>query len=279
VAKAIGGECLARRTGASSNPSTSRHRADTSALGCPPVEHRRRSPVRCALALLVWSCAGCAASRLPTLPSPDAAAEFYSPPRIEDYRIGVGDRLEILSYFDALVTQDAIVRPDGRISAVILDDLHAAGLTTVQLARAITEQYRTFLDRPEVWVRLKQPSGQTVYITGEVNEPSAHPLDGPLTVLGAIQQAGGLRPTAGTTAILMRERDGGDFQAFAIDLEGLLGNQSPDVYLRAHDILYVKQSGIAQVDLLFEQYVRNMIPDAVFLLLLFYFGPFSLPFF
>ena len=249
----------------------------TAAAGAT-ARFRRRWLFHTALALLVWSSAGCAAARFPALPDPRAAAEFYAPPSAADYRIGVGDSLEIRSYFDALLTQDAIVRPDGRISVVILDDLHAAGLTTAQLAQAITEKYRDFIDRPQVWVQIKQPSGQTVYVGGEVNTPSAQPVDAPLTVLAAIQQAGGLRPTAGAGAVLMRAGEGGEFQAFAVDLEALLGNQSPAVYLRPHDILYVNKSGIASVDLLFEQYVRNMIPDAVFLLLIFYFGPFTLPF-
>jgi polysaccharide biosynthesis/export protein len=126
-----------------------------------------------------------------------------------DYLIGADDVLDVNVWKEQELTRTLQVRPDGKISMPLLNDIQAAGLTPTQLAQAITEKLKKYLTSPQVTVMVTQINSQRVYVTGEVTRPGAYPVLPGMTILQAITSAGGLTPFANTKKIfLMRIENG-----------------------------------------------------------------------
>src|SRR6202789_2790815 len=107
------------------------------------------------------------------------------------YVIGPQDVLDISVWKEAELTRVVPVRPDGKISMPLLNDVQAAGLTPTQLAAELTTGLKRFVADPQVTVIVSQINSQRVYILGEANRPGAFPLLPGMTVLQAISSAGG----------------------------------------------------------------------------------------
>jgi polysaccharide export outer membrane protein len=121
------------------------------------------------------------------------------------YVIGVDDKLAIVYWKDKDMSAEVIVRPDGKISLPLLNEIAAAGKTPAQLHDEILDQSRRYVEDANVTVVVLQINSRRVFITGEVNKPGPYPLAGPTTVLQLIAMAGGLREYAkGKNIILMR---------------------------------------------------------------------------
>jgi polysaccharide export outer membrane protein len=113
-----------------------------------------------------------------------------------DYVIGPGDVLAIRFWRRDDVSADVTVRPDGRISLLLLDDVEAAGLTPEQLRDRITDEANKLFEDARVTVIVREVNSRNVYITGMVARPGPYPLRDRLTVLQLIAMAGGLRDFA-----------------------------------------------------------------------------------
>jgi polysaccharide export outer membrane protein len=124
----------------------------------------------------------------PTGP-PAAPASVATPP---DYVIGPDDILTIVVWREKDLSGDVGVRPDGKISLPLVNDVHAAGLTPDQLRVQLTELIGKIVEEPTVTVVVKGINSRKVFITGQVTTPGAHVLTGPLTVMQLISLAGGL---------------------------------------------------------------------------------------
>lgn len=109
-----------------------------------------------------------------------------------DYVIGPEDVLSIVFWRDADMTADVVVRPDGKITLPLINDIHAAGLKPEELRLLITESASKLLESPNVMVRIREIKSRKVFITGMVSSPAYYPLVGPVTVLQLIATAGGL---------------------------------------------------------------------------------------
>jgi len=128
-----------------------------------------------------------------TTAAPPAAAAAVLP---SDYRIGPEDVLGVVFWREPDLSAEVVVRPDGRISLPLLQDVQAAGLTPEQLAAQLTEQAGKYLEAPSATVTVKQINSRKVYITGQVQKPGPYPLMAPTTVLQLIAMAGGLNEYA-----------------------------------------------------------------------------------
>jgi polysaccharide export outer membrane protein len=125
-----------------------------------------------------------------------------------NYRIGVGDVLSVDVWKEPELTHTTPVRPDGKISLPLLDDMAAAGLTPTQLATAITGHLREFLVNPHVTVMVAEINSRQIYVLGEVTHAGAYPMLAPITVMQALSVAGGLTPFADANRIsVMRTED------------------------------------------------------------------------
>ena len=119
---------------------------------------------------------------------PEAApAGSGAPP---DYLIGADDTLHISVWKEPDLTATLPVRPDGKISLPLLNDVPAAGLTPMQLAAAITEKLRKYVADPRVTVSVLAMNSQRIYLTGEVEHRGAIPLLPGMTMLQALATAG-----------------------------------------------------------------------------------------
>ena len=140
-------------------------------------------------------------------PVPAPAGSLVTPPA--DYVIGIGDVLAISYYKEKDMTSDYQVRPDGRITLPLLNDLEASGLTTDQLREKLTQQSAKFFVDPNITVGVRIINSRKVFIVGGVNKPGAIDLVVPLDVMSLIAVAGGLKEYVdGKDIIILRTEKG-----------------------------------------------------------------------
>ncbi len=125
------------------------------------------------------------------------------------YVIGPEDVIDINVWKEPDMTRLVPVRPDGKISLPLINDVQAAGSTPQQLAAAVTDKLRKFLTEPQVTVIVTQINSQRVFVVGEVLRAGAFPLIPGMTVLQALASAGGFTTFADMKKIhVMRLVDG-----------------------------------------------------------------------
>jgi polysaccharide biosynthesis/export protein len=125
------------------------------------------------------------------------------------YKIGPQDVLRIDVWKEPEISRLAPVRPDGRISLPLLNDVQAAGLTPIQLASNIAEGLKKFITNPQVTVGVTEINSRRVYVTGEVTKPGVFPLQPGMTVLQALTNSGGFTQFAKIKGIyVLRTEDG-----------------------------------------------------------------------
>ena len=126
-----------------------------------------------------------------------------------DYAIGAEDVLDIVVWDNTELSRSVPVRPDGKISLPLLNDVQAAGRTPEQLGNAIREAARKYVEDPNPTVIVKEIKSRRVFITGRIEKPGPYPLNGKTTILQLIAMAGGLREYVdGKDISLMRSEQG-----------------------------------------------------------------------
>lgn len=112
------------------------------------------------------------------------------------YTLGPEDVIVVKVWRENDLSGPLSVRPDGKITMPLINEVQAAGLTPDQLAKRISDQLSKYINDPQVMVQVQAVRSQRYYITGEVNRPGAYPLAVPTTVFEAITMAGGFRDFA-----------------------------------------------------------------------------------
>ena len=120
------------------------------------------------------------------------SGEIKPPQQTPEYVVGEGDILRINVWKETEISQSVAVRPDGKISLPLVDEIRVAGLTPRQIQELITEKLKKVLTNPQVTVTVTEVRSKMVYITGEVGKPGAYPVVAPTNVLQLIARAGGL---------------------------------------------------------------------------------------
>jgi polysaccharide biosynthesis/export protein len=120
-----------------------------------------------------------------------------------NYIIGPQDILDINVWKEPTVTRTVPVRPDGKISLPLLDDIQAAGLTPMQLSDSLAQKLKKFIADPQVTVIVSQINSQRVYVIGSVGRPGAYPLVPGMTILQALSSAGGFTAFANEKKIFL----------------------------------------------------------------------------
>jgi polysaccharide biosynthesis/export protein len=144
-------------------------------------------------------------------PVPAADGKSAASPATTDpsYVIGPEDMLDISVWKEPDVSRVVPVRPDGRISLPLINDVQAAGLTPQQLAGMVTEKLRKYLNEPQVTVIVTAINSQRIFVVGEVLRAGAFPMLPGMTVLQALSSAGGFTTFADLKKIhVMRLRNG-----------------------------------------------------------------------
>jgi polysaccharide export outer membrane protein len=158
-----------------------------------------------------------------------------------NYVIGAQDVLDINVWKEPDVSRIVPVRPDGKISLPLLNDVQAAGLTPAQLATQVTESLKKFVTNPQVTVIVTVINSQRVYILGEVTRPGAFPLIPGMSVLQALSSAGGFTQFAKVKSIFVRRFENGKEVKYPFNYREVISGKKPeqDILLKAGDTIVV----------------------------------------
>src|SRR5208283_4980204 len=158
----------------------------------------------------------------------------------QTYRIGPQDIVQIDVWKEPEITRTIPVRPDGKISLPLLNDVQAAGLTSMQLAGAIREGLTKYLTSPQVTVTVKEINSRRVYLTGEVTRGGALPLLPNMTVLQALS-SGGFTQFAKLKSIYVLRVENGQQVKYPFNYKEVIKGHRPEdnIQLRPGDIIVV----------------------------------------
>jgi polysaccharide export outer membrane protein len=172
-----------------------------------------------------------------TRPSPVPAAQDVS----SDYVIGPTDVLGIVFWGDRDLTSDVTVRPDGKISLPLLNDVVAAGSTPDQLRLRLTEEAKRYVQAPVVTVVVRQVNNNRAFITGQIAHPGPYVLAGPTTVLQLIATAGGFTEFADRKHVLITRIQNGNQVSFAFSYDDVIKRRAlgQNILLKAGDTVVV----------------------------------------
>ena len=168
-----------------------------------------------------------------------SSASSKSAPADPNYVIGAQDMLDISVWKEEQLTKTVPVRPDGKISMPLLNDVQAAGLTPTQLANQITESLKKFVTDPQVTVIVREINSQRVYLLGEVSRAGAYPLLPNMTVLQALSSAGGFTQFANLKKIYVLRVENGKQEKFPFNYKHALESSDQNILLKAGDTIVV----------------------------------------
>jgi len=189
--------------------------------------------------LLNWSAAAAEPAQAPTV---TPATPAVTP----DYIIGPGDELQVFVWRNPELTVTVPVRPDGKISTPLVEDMPAVGKTPLTLARDVEKVLAVYVKAPQVNIIVTKPASafSQVKVIGQVLHPAAVPYREGMTVLDAVLAVGGLANfAAGNRAHIVRMEQGRQLQ-LAVRLEALVnnGDMSQNLRLQPGDVLVVPES-------------------------------------
>lgn len=189
--------------------------------------------------LVVAGCGGTSGVKAPP------SSEQSTP---EQYRIGIGDNLNISVWKNPELSVAVPVRPDGNISMPLIGDVRAGGATTDELAERVEAKLKDFVRTPEVTVIVTNPSSSDfqnrVRITGAINQQLSVPFREGMTIMDLVLDAGGLSDFAvANKALLYRKDADGKLNAYTIRLNDILykGDLETNYTLQPSDVITIPE--------------------------------------
>jgi polysaccharide export outer membrane protein len=185
---------------------------------------------RCGVGLALVAGVAACASRKPLPPPPETGPVSQVG---GEYVIGPSDLLRIQVWKNPELSAEVPVRPDGKISVPLLDDLQAAGLTTRELKEILAQAFAEYVTAPDVTVIVTDVRSKVVYVVGAVNRPSAVPLNLDMRALDAIAIVGGFSPYADKSDIkILRPGPDGSVTEYRFDYKAFLRGRNLESNLR-----------------------------------------------
>lgn len=195
-------------------------------------------------------------------PTPLAAAQINNAPAISqtsenddlpppkgEYLVGAGDTLMITVWENPDLTQETIVRPDGKISFPLVNEITAENRSLPQIRTEITERLAEYVKNPNVTVALRQVAGNKVMVLGEVRNPGMYKLEARKTVLEAIALAGGFTRDAVENSVIVVKGSLSDPKPQRLNLsKAMTGKTSDSAIVANQTIVYVPRKFIANVN-------------------------------
>jgi polysaccharide export outer membrane protein len=159
----------------------------------------------------------------------------------DDYTIGPQDVVQIDVWKEPDISRKIPVRPDGKISLPLLNDIQAAGLTAMQLAGRIREGLTKYITSPQVTVTVTEINSRRVFVTGEVSHVGALSLLPGMTVLQALSSTGGFTQFARPTRIYILRNQGGHQLKIPFNYKQVIKGDHPeqDILLEPGDVIVV----------------------------------------
>jgi polysaccharide export outer membrane protein len=158
-----------------------------------------------------------------------------------EYKIGAQDVLRIDVWKEDQLTRVAPVRPDGKVTLPLLNDVQAAGLTPMQLAGVISEGLKKYINNPQVTVTITEINSRRIYVTGEVTRAGAFPLLPNMTVLQALSSSGGFTQFARTKKIYVLRVEAGKQVKLPFNYKEVVDGKKPEqnILLQPGDVIVV----------------------------------------
>jgi len=192
-------------------------------------ECRRLTLLTVAFSLLLALCMGAqeAAGRQHPQAITSAANELAKKVATQDpnYVIGSQDMLDISVWREPDFSRTVPVRPDGKISLPLLNDMQAAGLTPSQLAEELTKSLNKFVTNPQVTIIVTQINSQRFYVLGEATRPGAYTLIPDMTILQALSNAGGFTTYANAKKIYLLRQENGKQQKLSFNYKDVISGK------------------------------------------------------
>jgi len=157
------------------------------------------------------------------------------------YVIQANDVLEIFVWKEPELTRKVLVRPDGRISFPLVQDLQAAGISPAELKEKIQDRLKEYLTAPNVTVIVEAIQSYRIYVVGKVQKPGALAIEKPITVLQALALAGGFQDFAKESEITILRSYGKETIVFDFNYRDVIKGRLPEqnILLRSGDVVVV----------------------------------------
>jgi len=169
--------------------------------------------------------------------SPSAPLPVIDP---KTYHIGVEDELMISVWREPELSTQVVVRPDGKITLPLLNDLEVAGMRTDELQDVLTEKFKPFVNTPQVTIIVRGIRSRKVNLIGQVSRQGSFDLNDNKTMLDLIAQAGGLSPFAKSGSIyILRDSGGGKKTRIDFNYKKAISGKGPNPVLQPGDLIVV----------------------------------------
>ena len=157
------------------------------------------------------------------------------------YVIQPNDILEVFVWKEPELTRKVLVRPDGRISFPLVQDLQAGGVSPGELKTRIEQRLKEFIDSPNVTVIIDAIQSYRIYVTGKVQKPGSMTVEKPVTVLQALTLAGGFQDYAKDTEMTVIRNYASENISFKFNYKDVIAGKRPEqnIYLRSGDVVVV----------------------------------------
>ena len=162
-------------------------------------------------------------------------------PDLPVYVIQPNDLLEVVVWGEPDISRRVLVRPDGRISLPLVQDLRAAEQTPVELKEQIEERLKEYVDSPNVTVIIEAIQSYRVYVIGQVQNPGSLTVEKPVTVLQALSLAGGFQEYADQSDITIVRTYGREHVVFEFNYKDVIKGKKThlNILLRSGDVVVV----------------------------------------
>ena len=219
--------------------------------------------IRRIICIVMLAASSVCAQEPKTTPAPGPTDGSPSTDMFTSYRIMPGDVVDIRFFYNPeLNEQEVAVRPDGRIALQLVGDVDISGKTPEDARKLIEQLFASRVRTPSVTIQIRKYASNKVFVTGEVPHPGLIDLEGPMSVIGAVSQAGGINIKGNRNQIiLIRRMTDGKAAQRVVKLyehgditQEALGNLQP------FDVILVPESAIGRTDRWVDQWMRQLSP-------------------
>jgi polysaccharide export outer membrane protein len=176
----------------------------------------------------------------PTISQTERQTFLSVKPEEGGYIVNSGDQLQVEVWQNPQLTRTVTVRPDGKITLPLVNDVPAEGDTVPQFQARLTEKLKTYIKDPIVSITVLSFSQKRIFIQGQVRNSAAYNYSGELYLLQALTLAGGTTPFSEGCAVIVR-RKGNDFVRYDVELEPVMSglDLKQNIALQPNDVLTV----------------------------------------
>jgi polysaccharide export outer membrane protein len=158
-----------------------------------------------------------------------------------DYRVGAGDSIQVYVWKEPEISTTVVVRPDGKISVPLVNDLLVTGRTPLEIKEMVAERLSPFINDPNVTITVREIRSKKVYALGMVNRTGSYQIVQPTTVLQILTEAGGLQPFAKEDSIYVLRVENGRQTKFPFRYREVVQgkNIKQNIFLQPGDTIVV----------------------------------------